>query len=303
VWQPWKLKLAEDAKPMWKKFQREVEALMKEGAKLEYLRDWASKLPGAAARIAGVFHCVTSNPAEKVTIERKTMQQAIALATLLIDHALAVFDLMGRDRKVADASKILRWIRREGHKTFTVRDCHRAHQSRFREAGEVRPGLELLIEHGYLRRLPKPDRIGRASESFEVNPRAAEEPTTGDIHPEGADGYDKSDRTQPEGSEPQTFVTSVISKASPAPEETNEPAPTESANTYDKSDKKGDGGTFVTSVISEASLPDAGAPREGAGRSVTAPPEEALTDMTKVTEQDPLSLLDAEDDGWTTEEI
>jgi hypothetical protein len=170
-WQPWKLKLSEDAYETWKKFQRTVEDLMKEGGKLQYLRDWASKLPGAAARIAGVFYCVTSDLAETVIVDSGTMQKAVDLATLLIDHALAAFDLMGRDRTIEDAQKIFAWIQRERFEAFTVRDCFRAHQSRFKRVEAIRPALQVLIEHGYLRRAPKPEVAHRPSELYQVNPK------------------------------------------------------------------------------------------------------------------------------------
>jgi hypothetical protein len=174
VWQPWRLELSEGAYRIWKEFQRAIETLMREGGKLEYLRDWASKLPGAAARIAGVFHCVTSSLTKTVIVEAETMRRAVDLATPLIDHALAAFDLMGCDERVAGALKILAWVRREGLKTFTVRDCFHAHQRRFKQVRAMQPSLELLVEHGYLRRLPKPEVAHRPSEPFEVNPRAGE---------------------------------------------------------------------------------------------------------------------------------
>lgn len=172
-WQPWTLTLSKGAYDTWKKFQRTVEALMKDGGKLQYLRDWGSKLPGAAARIAGVFHCVTSDLAETVIVDSDTMKKAVDLAALLIDHALAAFDLMGRDKTVEDAQKILAWIQRERLEKFTVRDCFRAHQSRFKRVEALRPALALLLEHGYLRRAPQQAVGHRPSESYEVNPGEA----------------------------------------------------------------------------------------------------------------------------------
>jgi hypothetical protein len=173
-WQPWTLKLSEGAYDTWKKFQRTVEALMKDGGKLEYLRDWGSKLPGAAARIAGVFHCVTNGLTETVIIDSDSMQKAVDLATLLIDHALAVFDLMGCDKTVEDAQKILTWIQRGRLGAFTMRDCFRAHQSRFKRVEAIRPALQLLVEHDYLRRAPKPEVAHRPGELYQVNPKGRE---------------------------------------------------------------------------------------------------------------------------------
>jgi putative DNA primase/helicase len=170
-WQPWTLSLSQDAYEHWKTFQRHIESLMREGARLQYLRDWASKLPGATARLAGVFHCVVADPAETPVISCQTMAQAIDLATPLIDHALAAFDLMGRDPTVEDAQKILAWVERERQQEFVLRDCCRAHQSRFRRVDRIRPALHLLIEHGYLRLTTTPKVAYRPSERFQANPQ------------------------------------------------------------------------------------------------------------------------------------
>jgi hypothetical protein len=50
-----RLTFASSAYDSWRDFQRLVELEMREGNRLAGLKDWAGKLPGAAARIAGVF--------------------------------------------------------------------------------------------------------------------------------------------------------------------------------------------------------------------------------------------------------
>jgi hypothetical protein len=175
VWQPWRLKLSPEAYRTWKQFQRDVETMMRDGNKLEHLRDWASKLPGAVVRVAGVFHAVVvEDLPQNLVISHDTMERAIKLGTALIDHALAAFDLMERDPKFAEAQKILEWIRREGQQTFTLRDCFCAHQGRFKRVDALRPVLALLVEHGYLRLLPKTMAPNRPSEPIAVNPQVLE---------------------------------------------------------------------------------------------------------------------------------
>jgi hypothetical protein len=174
IWQPWHLKLSAEAYQTWKRFQREAEALMKDGGKLQYLRDWGSKLPGAVARVAGVFHAVIEDPTQNAVIHHDTMQRAVLLGTALIGHALAAFDLMELDPTFEDGRRILAWIKREGHQTFTLRECFRAHQSRFKRVDRIRPAVRLLVEHGYLRLGPQPKAACRPSEHYEVNPQTAE---------------------------------------------------------------------------------------------------------------------------------
>ena len=173
-WQPWRLRFSQAAYQAWKDFQQGIEILMREGGKLHSIKDWASKLPGAAARIAGAFHCVVSDPASNSTIEKDTIERTLTLATLAIDHALAVFNLMDRDPTIEDALKILGWIRRQGQHSFTVRECFCAHQSRFKKVENVRAPLRLLEEHAYIRQVPKGKVSHRPSELYEVNPRAAD---------------------------------------------------------------------------------------------------------------------------------
>ena len=50
------LRLSPEAYARWKEFQRSIEGQMADGERLCSLRDWASKLPGAALRIAGLLH-------------------------------------------------------------------------------------------------------------------------------------------------------------------------------------------------------------------------------------------------------
>jgi hypothetical protein len=106
-WQPWRLRFSSRAYDAWKDFQRAIEILMREGRKLYYLKDWGSKLPGAAARIAGVIHCVLVDPNESTVISEDAVEGALNLVTPLMDHALAVFNLMERDKNSEDAQKIL----------------------------------------------------------------------------------------------------------------------------------------------------------------------------------------------------
>jgi putative DNA primase/helicase len=170
----WKLHLSPKAYASWKEFQRAVETLMREGGTLFHLKDWASKLPGAAARIAAIMHCVCVDPRESSVIEVNLMECALSLAAALIDQALAVFDLMQRDPVVEDAQRILRWIRRQERTQFTARDCFCAHQGHFRKVDSMYPAIHLLEQHGYLRQAHEAKPKGRPSAVYLVNPKLNE---------------------------------------------------------------------------------------------------------------------------------
>lgn len=99
------------------------------------------------------------------------MRNAIEVAAALITHARAVFELLERDPAFESAAKVLNWIRRVGNDSFTARNCFRAHQSRFMRMDALNPVLDLLEEHGYIRRHHRDSQGGRRpSDIYEVNP-------------------------------------------------------------------------------------------------------------------------------------
>jgi replicative DNA helicase len=107
-------------------------------------------------------------------ITADTFAAALRLADYLIDHARAVFDLMGADPRVEDARWLLDWIARTSQVQFSRRDAHQAARGRFRKTADLEPALALLEEHGWLRRVdadPPGPRGGRpSSPRFLVNP-------------------------------------------------------------------------------------------------------------------------------------
>ena len=173
--------LDDEAHASWKAFARWVEGEMAAGGSLEHMRDFAGKLPGAAGRIAGVFHCVEHadrlaqdalNTPDRYPLSGRTMEMALSLAGKLAIHAIHVYGLMGEGDEVQSARHILAWIRRTGCGTFSARGCHRALRTRFPKRADLDPGLNILEEHGYIRRRQQPvDRVpGRPSLGFMVNP-------------------------------------------------------------------------------------------------------------------------------------
>jgi replicative DNA helicase len=160
-------------------FERDLEPRLAAGSgDLAHLAGWAAKLAGATCRLAGLLHLaghVRAGWARPIGAD--TFTSAIRLADYLIEHARAVFDLMGADPRLDDARWLLDWINRTGRTQFSRRDAHAAApRGRFPKATDLEPALRLLEEHGYLRRVdPEPSRDphgrGRpASPRFLVNP-------------------------------------------------------------------------------------------------------------------------------------
>jgi replicative DNA helicase len=166
-------------------FERDLEPRLAAGSgDLAHLAGWAAKLAGATCRLAGLLHLAGHlRDGWNRPISADTFAGAIQLAGYLVEHARAVFDLMGADPRVDDARWLLDWISRTGQVQFTRRDAHHAApRGRFPKATDLDPALALLEEHGWLRRVdadsPGP-RGGRPpSPRFLVNPlHPATEPT------------------------------------------------------------------------------------------------------------------------------
>jgi replicative DNA helicase len=160
-------------------FERDLEPRLAPGSgDLAYLAGWAAKLAGATCRLAALLHLAGHlRDGWAQPIGADIFAGAIRLADYLIDHARAVFDLMGADPRVEDARWLLDWVSRTGCTQFSRRDAHTsAPRGRFPKATDLEPALRLLEEHGYLRRVdPEPSRDphgrGRpASPRFLVNP-------------------------------------------------------------------------------------------------------------------------------------
>jgi hypothetical protein len=169
-----RLRLSPKAYKEWKDFQKALELELRDGGKLDGLRDWGAKLPGACLRLAGIFHTVECGRGfvDASPISHDTIQRALDLGACLISHAQCVFNLMERDPIVEHAETLLAWIVRENQPTFTVRDCFRAHQRRFKRVDALRPVLILLEDHYYIRRERSESSGGRPpSDTCEVNPK------------------------------------------------------------------------------------------------------------------------------------
>jgi replicative DNA helicase len=164
-------------------FERDLEPRLAAGSgDLAHLAGWAAKLAGATCRLAGLLHLAGHlRDGWARPIDADTFAGAARLADYLVDHARAVFDLMGADPRVDDARWLLDWISRTGQAQFTRRDAHHAApRGRFPKATDLDPALVLLEEHGWLRRVdadaPGPKGGRPPSPRFLVNslPRATE---------------------------------------------------------------------------------------------------------------------------------
>jgi replicative DNA helicase len=172
---PRRLLLSPEEEAALDQFAGWLEPQLDEWGELGSMTDWAGKLVGAVARIAGILHVAEhAEGGEPWTrrISKETILAAIRIGRYAIPHARAAFAQMAVDPLVAEARHILAWIERHGQGEFTKRDCWQGVRGRYQRVEEMEPALRLLMEHGYIREKPEERTRGRGRPSviFEVNP-------------------------------------------------------------------------------------------------------------------------------------
>ncbi|WP_295389100.1 YfjI family protein [uncultured Thiodictyon sp.] len=150
---PHLIRLEPAAYAEWLEFARMVEARMRPGADLEGLTDLAGKVPGGAARIAGVLHGIEHAHGKpwEAPVSLATMGRALTLAAGMLAHSAAALDLMGADESIAGARKVWEWLERGRRANSTVREAFNALRGPFPRVAGLTFALEALEERGYIR--------------------------------------------------------------------------------------------------------------------------------------------------------
>ena len=138
-----------------------------------------AKLCGLAARYSLGLHCletvgrVSGFDASEISVE--TLSAALAWTPYLIEHERIAMGVVGCDPLVGQAERVLRWLERTGLNEFSLRDCFTAVRGQaVRQTHDLGEPVRLLVDLGYIRPLPTPDRAGKAgqppSPRYGVNP-------------------------------------------------------------------------------------------------------------------------------------
>jgi hypothetical protein len=164
---PARLPLNRAAYSEWFNFSLHIESGLKPGGEFEPIKDWCGKLPGAAARMAGLIH--TMNPASGHEISVETMSMGLELASVFLEHALFVFDAMGADDDLIVARKIMSWAERNGKANFTKQICFQGLRGSYPAMKLMEPGFKILEERNHLI-IEKTETGGRPSYLCHINP-------------------------------------------------------------------------------------------------------------------------------------
>jgi len=152
------LRLSNEAYTELHDFALAVETQMQPGKEFEHCTDWAGKVPGAAARLAGVLHGIKhahGRPWE-AAITAETMNDALEIMAVVSRHSLAALDMMGADPTIAAARKVWEWIERGRLPRFTVREAFNELRGTFPRVQNLRDALEALEERGYVEVIEPP---------------------------------------------------------------------------------------------------------------------------------------------------
>lgn len=144
-------------------FYNDVETRQAPGGDLAGIAGWASKLHGNVLRIAANLHMIKHVDAHGYPwaqpIDAETMAEAWEVGLYLIPHAKQAFGIMSGDGIDSLAQRVVAWIGRSDQRSFSVRDCYRAHQMETRERIEL--ALYRLQERCYVRlQMPEPRKPG-----------------------------------------------------------------------------------------------------------------------------------------------
>jgi hypothetical protein len=167
------IELSDEARAEWHEYFGAVERDMRPDRRFEHTRDWAGKLPGMAARIAGLLHCAehafdANMMSSKLSLN--TMARALDFACVCEHHALAAYDLMGADLELKAARKLWGWVERRRKAEFTFRDAFQALRGGFPRAAELEPACDVLVERSYITPKQTAPRAGRPQRIYQVNP-------------------------------------------------------------------------------------------------------------------------------------
>lgn len=163
------LTLTDAAMERWLVFSQYVEDRSDPGGEFSEIHDWASKLAGAAARIAAVLELARDGVGAQ-EVQFDSMDNAVNLCMALIPHAMAAYGLLGADPVGADAMAILEWSKRFDSDVFTQRDAKQAMRGRFPSDEKFKKASDRLIELDCVRYFNRSEKGRRPSVAFRLNP-------------------------------------------------------------------------------------------------------------------------------------
>lgn len=148
--QPSVLTLSQTAYQCWRTFQGMVEMQLRADGIFSSCQGWAGKLSGFVLRIAGLLH-VAEYDLHNLVISETTMKRALEISTILADHAIAAFGLMGIDEATEDARTVYQWIKTNNKPSFTQTEIMLVMRNKkLGKSDRLHRSLQALIERSII---------------------------------------------------------------------------------------------------------------------------------------------------------
>ena len=156
------LNFSDDALECWIAFSEGVERALRPYGDFFGMRDWGGKLPGGVARLAGVFHVLSHENPVRVKISLDTVEQAVYVGSVLIEHARMAYDMMGADPALERAKVCLDWIQKKHKERFSFREIQQLLKNRVAFSGSESLDLALteLESRSFIAAIPRASNPG-----------------------------------------------------------------------------------------------------------------------------------------------
>lgn len=146
--------LTPEAKARLIEFSDHCEAAMGPGGKYEQIADFASKMTENAVRLAGVLAYFSM--ASRVIVDgisANAVNAGIALMEFYASEAARLYGEPSMDDDTANAVALIEWIRKRELPAIGLRYLNRAGPVQTRAAGTLKRAVEVLEDHGHLKRI------------------------------------------------------------------------------------------------------------------------------------------------------
>jgi len=170
-----RLNLDGDALEIWRNYHDKNEKAQAPDHDLSHMTDFASKLPGSVARMAGILHLMKYGSKAPQSIEQETAAGAWALGLYFLEHTKTAFAEMGASGDMGLARRVYGWISRNRPALFTLGalfdDLRRG--AGIDLSDDLLPAMSILEDRNIICREPQSpsNRPGRKSfGSWKVNP-------------------------------------------------------------------------------------------------------------------------------------
>ena len=141
------LQLSKNAKEIWVAYHDEIE--LEQNGKWSNVRDFASRSPENAARIAANFHLFECGAEGEIS--EVAMSQGIQLARWYLNEANRIMTPLSNIDDIQNAQALLEWLSKQSESIIAIRNIQREGPNPTRKRPALIRALAILEKHNYIR--------------------------------------------------------------------------------------------------------------------------------------------------------